>query len=484
MRCDYEGRYRLSNGEWTSSVAEMNSGLPGASRSRTVTGAGINAALAALLLISGCATYAPQPLEAGVLSLEAPVAQVLERKASLIDRPWLGPVTVDLSAPLSPQAIAALVVANNPDLEALRRRAGVADAQAFAAGLVPDPTISLGVSKVATGPDPLLDLASALGFDLNALRTRAVTRAKANAEARQVRLDLAWSEWQMGCQARIQAARILQLEQAVSVARQSMATSRQLYLATQHAAGRGDVSGDRLQTARAGVFDLVDRLRTSEKDLVTARGELARLLGMPPAMPLALASEPLPPSPPAAEALFAIARDSRTDLAALRQGYEAQEHSVHKAVLDQFPNLGLTLNANRDSAGNTLLGPAIDFTIPLWNRNRGGIAVERATRDALKAEYEARLFQTRSEITAAVAGLALAVQQRARILEDLPHIRTFADKSGRAAARGDLSRETASVAQQALRDRQLQLIQSEQDTREQTIALELLTGTPREAWPR
>ncbi|MFX8762610.1 TolC family protein, partial [Acinetobacter baumannii] len=83
--------------------------------------------------------------------------------------------------------------------------------------------------------------------------------------------------------------------------------------------------------------------------------------------------------------LFAIARDSRTDLAALRAGYDAQEASVHKAVLDQFPTLNLSVTGNRDSAGNLLLGPTIDFTLPLWNRNRGGIAVERATRKALKS---------------------------------------------------------------------------------------------------
>ncbi|MBD3813762.1 MAG: TolC family protein, partial [Betaproteobacteria bacterium] len=188
--------------------------------------------------------------------------------------------------------------------------------------------------------------------------------------------------------------------------------------------------------------------------------------------------------PPLADTLLSLARDNRTDLAALRAGYDAQEAAVHQAVLEQFPNLGLTLNSQRDSAGNLLAGPAVDFTLPLWNRNRGAIAVERATREALRTEYDARLFQTRADIAAAIAGIATSRQRRAEALADIPRLEQFASASRRAASRGDLSLETAENAEQALRDRQMQLAQAEQDYAEQMIALELLAGTPRGAWPQ
>ncbi|MFX8453537.1 hypothetical protein ABTL48_21310, partial [Acinetobacter baumannii] len=80
--------------------------------------------------------------------------------------------TINLAAPLTPQGVAALAVVNNPDLIALRSRAGVAEAQAFAAGLLPDPTFSFGADKVLSGPDTFLNIAGALGLDLNALRKR------------------------------------------------------------------------------------------------------------------------------------------------------------------------------------------------------------------------------------------------------------------------------------------------------------------------
>lgn len=439
-------------------------------------------ALLPLLLVAGCAHYTPHPLASGPALLRPPVAAVLEAKANAIRRPWLTPVTLDLSAPLSPAAVATLAVLNNPDLQAARVRAGVSDAQVFAAGLLPDPSVSLGASQVLSGPDPFVDIASSLALDINALRTRGVTRARAEAEARQVRLDLAWQEWQTAGQARIQAVRVLALERIAALARQSVGASQWLYDRTQAAAARGDLSGDRLQAARLAALDASSRLRTAEQDLATARSELSKLLGLPPGTVPRLAATPVPQSPPPTGSLFALAQRNRADLQALQAGYAAEEAAVHKAVLDQFPTLGLTINGNRDSAGNTLVGPAVSFTLPLWNRNRGGIAVERATRAALKAEYEARLFRTRAEIGAAEDGIALALRQRAEAERGLQQIRSYADASRRAAARGDISRETALSAEQALRDRLTLIAQSEQAVREQVIALELLTGTPREAW--
>lgn len=436
------------------------------------------------LLVSACATYAPEPLTIGEGSLASPVAAVLEQRAGAIARPFLAPVNVDLSAPLDPDAVAALAVVNNPALVAQRARAGVSEAQAFAAGLLPDPTFSLGTNKVLVGPDKLLDIAAGLGFDLNALRTRAVRRAAAVAQARQVRLDLAWAEWQAAGQARLQAVRVGSLEQVVALAQASQRSSRSLLDRITRAATRGDIRGDRLQAARLAVYSANETGRITERDLTTARSELTRILGLPPGYALRLAAPSFLAPPPPNDVLFALATANRTDLAALRAGYAAQEAAVRRAILEQFPSLSLSLNSQRDSAGNLLVGPAIGFTLPLWNRNRGPIAVERATRAALRAEYDARLFQTRADIAAAQAGIALALRRRADALSGLSTIEHYAAASRNAAARGDLSRETAENAQQALRDRQIQLAQAEQDIAEQTIALELLTGTPRRAWPQ
>ena len=442
-------------------------------------------AMLALMALAGCATYRPAPLSVdGTDNLSlASVQAVLARDAQTIDRPYLTPTAIDLSQPLDQNAIVVIAVVANPDLKAMRVRAGVSEAQVFSARLIPDPTLSIGASKVLSGPDPFLDLASALGQDINALRTRGARIAVARAQVQQVRLDLAWAEWQTAGQARIQVVRIAGLERTFALARTSYQEAASLLDRTLRAAGRGDLNPDQVQGARLAAYSAQQQLRTSQRDLTTARFELIRLLGLPPGTTLNLAAVPLPAAPPSAEALFALALRERTDLQALQAGYLSQEASVRLAILNQFPTLSLVVNANRDSAGNKLLGPAVDFTLPLWNRNRGGIAVERATRAALKAEYDGRVFQTRAQIAAAVAAVAVARSQRDAILKGLPALRTFAEATARAAKRGDLAPATAQTAAQSLRDQETLLTQTTQDVEEQTIALELLTGTPRETWP-
>jgi outer membrane protein, heavy metal efflux system len=434
--------------------------------------------VATAFVLTGCAIYRPQPLNSDPAALKAPVAAVLARDSARIERPYLQSVALDLAQPLDSNGIAVLAVIANPDLKAARLRSKVAAAQSFAARLLPDPTFSIGKDYLLSGPDQLDAIAAALGLDIHALITRSVVREKALSDERQVRLDLAWAEWQTAGQARIGAANVLGLEQIVALDQASRDATRSLLDATLSAAARGDRGADQVQAALTAAFDAAQRYRTSERDLAAARFDLTKLVGLPPGTELRLRASALPEAPLDAAQLFTIAQNQRADLLALKAGYASQEALVHKAVLDQFSKLDLTINASRDTSGNRLLGPAVAFTLPLWNRNRGGIAVERATRDALKAEYEARLFQARAEIAAAVSGIETARHQRDEILSRLPELERFVQGSAHAANRGDLPPPTALAAAQGLRDKQLQLAQNEQDIRQQWIALELLTGAP------
>ena len=176
-------------------------------------------------LLTGCATYAPKPLTAPSEALAAPNAAILSVEAAKIDRPFLTPQPIDLSAPLTPNALAVIAVLENPDLKAQRTKAGVIDAQAFAARLLPDPTAQVSFDKLLSGPDIFNGFGGQLGFDLNQLRTARVTRQSAEAAKRQVRLDLAWAEWQTAGQARLQGVRVLALEDQLLVVRASAASA-------------------------------------------------------------------------------------------------------------------------------------------------------------------------------------------------------------------------------------------------------------------
>ena len=428
-------------------------------------------------LLSACASYAPAPLApAADATLAEPDLRALAAAVSKLHHPRLRPVAIDLTQPLTPEALGLIAVIANPDLKAARAKAKVADAQVFAAGLLPDPNITLGYDRILSGPDHTDPLLGALALDLAAFRDLGVTRAAARAAGKQARLDLAWQEWQIAGQARLLAARIAALEQISAIDQESRASAERLLNAVLNAAARGDVKADEVEARRIAASDAGDKARQVERDLGTARMDLSRLLGLPPEARLRIAEAAPPSAPLDTAALFARARSERLDLRALEAGYDSQEAQLRKAVLDQFPNLQLTVTRQVDSTGNQLIGPSVNFTPPLWNRNQGGIAVAKATREQLRAEYAARLFATRADIAELVEGLTIAGRQRAEAQAQVAPLTEIVAATRAAAEQGDVARAVAEAARQSLADKRLALAMLDQSIAEQTVALDIAVG--------
>ncbi len=73
-----------------------------------------------------------------------------------------------------------IAVVNNPDLKAMRDQVGVAEAQAFAAGLLPNPTFSFAYGSLISGVGATTSSVTAtLAQDIVPLLTRSVRRQAA-----------------------------------------------------------------------------------------------------------------------------------------------------------------------------------------------------------------------------------------------------------------------------------------------------------------
>jgi outer membrane protein TolC len=343
---------------------------------------------------------------------------------------------------------------------------------------LPDPVITLGADHILSGPDMTDALIAQLAVDLVALRDRRVTLQGERAARDQVRLDLAWQEWQTDGKARLLAARIAGLSQALVLDREESNAADANLARVMAAAARGDVRADAVVAHRLAAADAADKTRTAERDLDGARLDLNRLLGLKPETVIQVA-EVQPATPPLdTESLFARARTERLDLHALEAGYDSQEAAVRKAVMDQFPSLELTISRARDTTNNQTIGPQVSFTLPVWNRNQGGIAIAEATRDQLRTEYAARLFATRADIADLVEGLKSEQRQRDEIAAQVAPLTRLADASEAAAARGDLAHDAADATRQSVVDKALALANLDQAMAEQTVALELAVGAP------
>jgi hypothetical protein len=90
--------------------------------------------------LTACQTYEPAPLGERPELLSDVAALTIS--PSDLPLPELGAHRFDPSAPLDMDEIAMIAVVNNPDLKAMRGQLGVAEAQAFAAGLLPNPQFS------------------------------------------------------------------------------------------------------------------------------------------------------------------------------------------------------------------------------------------------------------------------------------------------------------------------------------------------------
>jgi outer membrane protein, heavy metal efflux system len=432
--------------------------------------------VAVTLIVSACASYAPLPLGRGEGA--ASVAQLVAPTANM-PLPSLATHRFDPADGLDVTETAMLSVANSPALKLKRDELGVARAQAFAAGLLPDPQLSLGEDfpqHSGGGLSTAFNLG--LGEDIGALLTRSSRQAAARSQAGQVNLDLLWAEWQTVAQARLLFDQVLDLR-----ARQARLASEQAALDQVggyiHAAlAAGNLTYDSASAGLNAAADVRKQQADNTVALHQADSDLHVLLGLAPTAPLELVGAPYRVTPTSAQLQQALADlpRRRPDLLALQAGYQAQEAKLRGAVLAQFPALTLGVNSARDTSAIYTHGFSLGITLPLFDRNRGNIAIERATRQQLKDDYASRVLTTRSDMQRLAADLA-TLEQHERSLavhaEQLAEARRAAEQSWR---QGLLDWPTWLAIRSRSLTADLDLLAVQQQRATQSIALEALLG--------
>jgi len=124
---------------------------------------------------------------------------------------------------------------------------------------------------------------------------------------------------------------------------------------------------------------------------------------------------------------------------ALRRGYESQEESLRAAIQAQFPKISIGLTRARDTDGFQTVGAAVSISIPIFDRNQGRIAVERATRQQLFDEYASRLFEARADVAKIAESLHSTIEQLENINKFILDLRQLVEHYYKAADRGSAS---------------------------------------------
>lgn len=390
---------------------------------------------AGLSSLMGCAAYSPSPLPTD----SSPRFADLTVDPQTLPFPQLANHRFDPSDGLDPTEVAMLAVANNPDLKLARDDAGVAHAQAFAAGLLPNPTISYGMDFPQHTPGTTTALNAGIGYDLSALITHAAVRDAGRQMAQSADLNLLWQEWQVVAQAKLLCTRILYQQKLLGWLDQNSDVLAARRSSAEAALKAGNLGADAANASLLAAQDAARQINELQRQMQQTRADLDALLGLAPGTELNLIDDEKTPLPSDAEIDTSLARlPHRPDLLALQAGYAAQDARYRQAILAQFPPFNLTLTKARDNAGVPSTGFAIALSLPIFDHNQGSIAIEKASRQRLHDEYQLRLNNAHQDIARLRTDMALASLQLRALDASIPALDVAATRAKAALLIGNL----------------------------------------------
>ncbi len=446
------------------------------------------------LLLPACTHYHVLPLSSEAAG-EMPNMTRIRIAAQEISHPILKPLDFDDRDGLSPDEAAVLAIMANPGLRVVRDQRAIAAGQVLQAGILPNPRLTYFLSipiggmsplgaleNIPAGPVPLgtvTEFGGTLMWDLQMLINRGARVEAAEARAEAVHLDIAWQEWQVAQAAKLAAYRLLTLRYQAQ-----LATDLADFLTTnvtqmRQAMQRGILTGLELSAAETAHNNARTNRLELEKQVRQQQIAFNRLLGLPPDIALPLESSIELPAqfiPPSLEWFLNGLEDRRLDLVALRRGYASQEATVRAAILNQFSNIAVGLYDVRDLGNFYRPGPQIAWDLPIFNRNQGNIAIERATRQKLFDEYTTRVFQTRNDIARLLVTIHWLNDQVATAQAGKPIIEKLVVTLREALRQGQATVVLYYNALISLTAQQIQILTYQQQLIDALITLELETG--------
>jgi len=407
---------------------------------------GFSVVLFAIVLAGGCATYHRLPL-ADKPDLSASPAAATS--------PQAGTDAVPLALDL--ESVGRLARARDPDLAASRAQVKVARAQAYDAGLLPDPTLGFSLDHPFNGgaaSDHHNAWTASLTESLVGLITHGDVHSAARAHYAATLLSWRWQAEQVTLKARVTYLDAWAAEREVKALQQETRAARRVLTAARKAHAAGALAAALYQQALQQAGTVRSRLQSAADREVQARTALATMLRVQSGRRwhLAAPASVSAPAPATVSAALDQLPTRRLDLLALQAGYRSADARLRADILAQFPLLDIGFTRARDNTGVNSVGFGITLRLPIFNGNRGKIAIDRATRAALNAAYQAHLDRAANTARAGYERLRLVRRELVDLKTRLPDLRQAAQASGKALARGDITRFQAFGARSAWLD--------------------------------
>lgn len=435
------------------------------------------------VFLSGCATYRPLPLTRQAVAgrLIGPDMKNIRIRAKEIKHPILKSIEFNDSDGLSPDEAAVLAVLANPRLRAIRDRQNIANAQLLQAGLLPNPRLSYSMDFPTGGETTGTVNAFGVGldWDVDSLITRGARMDAAQAHAGSVNLEIAWQEWQVAEAAKTAVYRLIVSDKQVQLAARILQRVKDNLNLIHKAVEARQLTELELAAAQTAYNQARTTLANLRKQAYQQRLVLNETIGMPPANIVRLQTGIKLPhrlKPASYRMLAGDVGNHRLDIVALRLGYNSRQAALRAAILEQFPKISIGFNHARDNSDVHSTGFAVSIDLPVFNRNQGRVAFERASRKQLFDEYVSRIFQARSNIARLLANIR-SVSELIQIAQDsVPSLKQLVQTYRTAVNRGQADVLSYYSAWNALTEKQIDILSLRQQLMELGIALELACG--------
>jgi outer membrane protein TolC len=376
------------------------------------------AAWIAFAWLAGCATYHAQPIAPVELArqfeqrsltsegLHAYIARALGHDVA----PW--PPTRWDSETLS---LAAWYY--SPTLDIARAQWGTAKAGIDVANAIPNPVLTLPFQYATPNPGPGAPYTTgpALDVPIETAHKRGYRVDQASHLSEAARLTIANEAWKVRSQVRAALLALYAARERIAILSRKAGAERRIAEMSRKRLAVGQFSRPDVDAAVLADTQAQSDLAAARSTEEDARARLAAAIGLPVAALDGVQYDldefsATPPAPPAAE----VQREAifhRADLLASLADYAAAESALQLEVAKQYPDIHLGPGYSYDTGTNRIAFGLAGITLPIFDRNEGGIREaeakrkEAATRtaalqDAILGDLDHALARYRSSLEA------------------------------------------------------------------------------------
>lgn len=350
--------------------------------------------VAGLTLLCGCASYSPQPIDPfnEIRQLEQRTAQLQELDVSPPgNQQWLPlKARVDFTDGLDLPEANALALFYSPKIRAARSAQRVSGAQLLRAGLLSNPELFLG-PRISTKSSDLI-FPAGLSWELPLWGRLGAEKDLAERQLSAAQIRVAAAELSVLSEVRTVFIRISGLNQALEALEAQLAGSERILQWVAALGQAGEVDAVTVYLATLEQDETRAALATMRLHLESKTRKLQEILGILPTGKLSLVLEPDPASLPDLPSPSRVRLLLHPEIRIAVHDYESAEAALKLEIARQYPAIRIGPEFENDN-GAASVGAGVGIDLPLFDRNRGGIAEARQRREAARQRLDDSLLR-------------------------------------------------------------------------------------------